>query len=226
MLFISSHSVHKNQGFTLIEVMIAMAILAMLGLASASVFQQMTRAERTSVAHHERLSELQRAFVVLERDVRQMVARQIHTFEANNNFQSGVLFVHHDKGLLDSEDDGILFVRGGWFNPNAIFPRAELQKVGYRLREGVLERLATPYVDSLNNPQVAPLLKGVESFEVYFQAAQQSALNRSWQLRDQLPLLVVIKIKHEQFGTLERSLLTSGSLPSQLENTRQGELDG
>lgn len=202
----------QQRGFTLVEVLIALTLMALLGLASATVFQQMIRAERSSLAHHDRLSELQRAFMLIERDFRQMMPRSIQAYQVEQS-ATEPLFLYHDEGFLESEAAGIMFVRGGWINPDALFPRAELQAVGYRLKEGVLERLTTPFVDALSAPQITPILTGVEDFELLFKGGQTSRATHQWVATSQLPEQVVVRIEHQQFGLIERVLLTSGAWP-------------
>ena len=203
-----------NRGFTLIEVMLAMAVLAIIGMASAAVFSQMTQAESRSSKRHALLSELQIALLIIDRDVRQLVPRSRRTEDVTE-----ALYVTNDNRLLESDSGGLAFVRAGWVNPEQVLPRAELQPVVYRVREQILQRLSLPFVDSVSaEPQVQNLLTGVESFEVTFAVPGTGNEVTRWQQTDQLPEQIRIRIEHTEFGVIERVLLTTGALPLEQTN--------
>ena len=60
---------NKQSGFTLLELVIAMAIFALLGLASWGLFDGVVRVQRGTTAHEREFRSLQRAVAVIERDV-------------------------------------------------------------------------------------------------------------------------------------------------------------
>lgn len=196
------------RGFTFIEVLVAVAIFAVLALSSALIFAQMNDSSRISEARHQRLSELQFAFLVLDRDVRQMVARPVRAIPEENRRY----YVSNSGDLIDSDMGGLAFVRAGWSNPGMMLPRSELQPVVYRVRDNVLQRLHRPFVDDASGEQgVQNLLTGVEDFEVLFM--HQADQYERWQRQDDLPDVVVVRIMLEDFGLVERWLLTSGVKP-------------
>jgi len=197
--------VRRNQGFTLVEVMLAMVILAILGIASTTVLSQMLDSSRASETQHNRLSELQFAMLTLERDVRQMSIRPTRRVppEARN------YYVSNDRDLLDSDSGALAFIRAGWHNPQHMLPRSQLQPVVYRVREGVLQRLHWPFVDdSGTEPAIQNLLENVTSFNVRFQV--DGEMVDEWRLQHHLPDLVHIEIEHSDFGLINRVILTSG----------------
>lgn len=202
----------KNfRGFTFIEVLVAVAVFAVLALSSALIFAQMSDASRISETRHQRLSELQFAFLVIDRDVRQMVARPIRALPE----ESRRFYVSNRGDLIDSDMGGLAFVRAGWTNPGMMLPRSELQPVVYRVREGVLQRLHRPFVDDTSGEQsMQNLLYGVQDFEVLF-LHRGDSLER-WQRQDELPDIVLLRIELEDFGLVERWLLTSGVKPEQI----------
>lgn len=201
----------RVQGFTLIEVMLAVVILALIGLASTAVLSQMTQAERHSVQHHALLAELQFTLLLLDNDVRQMVARPVRASDEQHKH----LYVSNNGRLLESDYDGLAFVRAGWLNPEGMLPRAELQPVVYRVQEGVLQRVYQPFVDAIGGtPAVQNLLTEVEDFQVTF--FHQGKELKTWLQAYDLPEQVQIKITHARFGVIERVLLTSGvQVPSE-----------
>lgn len=195
-----------RRGFTLIEVLVAMSILAIIGLVSATVLTQMIDSEEVSKDRHERLSELQFAMVTLDRDVRQIVVRQVRAVPE----EARRYYITNDAALIDSDSGGLAFVRAGWSNPDMMLPRSELQPVVYRVRDGVLQRIYRPFVDDVSGDEgVQDLLTGVESLEVSFQHAGEDY--ERWERPNTLPDLVIVRIELENFGVIERWLLTSGT---------------
>lgn len=107
----------REQGFTLLEVLIALAMFAVLGAATSRLFDTVVRAERQVSAHANELRALQRALALIERDV-----------------------LHSVSGL--GLEAGVLSVwRGHWANPLAL-PRSEFQAVTYRYERATLWRLS------------------------------------------------------------------------------------
>ena len=66
----------EQTGFTLIEALIALALLALLGLASALALSSAMRAQTVLETHQQRLERLQRSQLLLRRDLEQTVVRQ------------------------------------------------------------------------------------------------------------------------------------------------------
>ena len=124
-------------GFTLIEVLVAIAIFASLSVGAYQVLNQVQRSNELSMERSERLKTLQRALVFMDGDFRQMALRQTRT----NGEESNGLLVQWKEYLLDSDANGIMFTRLGWHNPQQQFPRGEVSKVGYRIKDDVLERV-------------------------------------------------------------------------------------
>jgi general secretion pathway protein J len=153
-----------QRGFTLIEILVAMAIFTLIGLASTGLLTTVIDSNNLSQERFEKLQLLQRAMVTIERDIQQAVSRPVR---ANGEKQEIVMAGGEVDG---SDDDGIGFVRGGWHNPQLMLPRSTLQYVAYRLRDNKLERLYSNYVDNVigYEPKVRVLLENIESFKVEF----------------------------------------------------------
>ena len=100
-------------GFTLLELVIAIAIFALLGLGCWRLFDAVVRVERSSTAQQQALRSLQRAVAMIERDVLQAQS-SAHKLEVR---------------------------RVNWRNPLGL-PRSEVQDVSYQLKDGVLWRFS------------------------------------------------------------------------------------
>ncbi|MCG6418241.1 type II secretion system minor pseudopilin GspJ, partial [Vibrio fluvialis] len=124
------------------------------------------RSNSLSAEREARLSELQRAIVIMDADFRQMALRR---FRTNGEEPGDTMLLWRDY-LLDSDSKGVLFVRLGWHNPQQQFPRGEVAKVGYRLKDDVLERVWWRYADTpvAQAPVVMPLLTQVTSWSMKF----------------------------------------------------------
>lgn len=110
-----------QRGFTLLELVIAMAIFALLGLGSWQLLQSVLRTERSTSSHQLELRSLQRAVALIERDAMQVVLPA-----------SG-------RGMTLQRDQ-LSFHRGNWGNP-LDQARSEQLEVNYSLdRQGVLWR--------------------------------------------------------------------------------------
>jgi len=112
------------KGFTLLEVLIAVSITAMIGVASTQLLSNVIDSKQASEVRSEQLVSLQRFNMVVSRDIEQLINRSIR--DEYGDKQASL--------LLDSGDFPIEFTRAGWRNsPVSRDPRAELQRVAYRL---------------------------------------------------------------------------------------------
>jgi general secretion pathway protein J len=209
----------KARGFTLIEVLVSIAIFASLSLGAYQVLNQVQRSDALSMQRSAKLKELQRALVYLDNDFRQMALRQMRT---NGELPSNLLIQWQDY-LLDSDAKGVMFARSGWHNPQQQFPRGELSKVGYRIKEETLERVWWRYIDTPAGQEgvVLPLLSGVEEFELSFFDGQK--WQTEWTKAYALPQAVTLSLTLKEYGKIERIYLTGGgSLQLTEEQSNEG----
>lgn len=206
-----------QRGFTLIEILVAMAIFTLIGLASTGLLTTVIDSNTLSQERFEKLQLLQRAMVTIERDIQQAVSRSVRVDGEKREI------VMAGGEVEGSDDDGIGFVRGGWHNPQLMLPRSTLQYVAYRLRDNQLERLYSNYVDNVigYEPKVRVLLDEIESFKVEFLAGNNSSSaveeddDIKWSESYQgkvLPRAVAIEFVSKDFGLLRREFtLISGN---------------
>ena len=202
-----------QRGFTLIEILIAMAIFTLIGLASTGLLTTVIDSNDISEERFHKLQTLQRAVTTIERDLQQAVARSIRVDgEKRPMVMAG--------GKVDgSDDDGIGFVRGGWHNPQQMLPRSTLQYVAYRMRDNKLERLYSTYVDNVigYEPKIRVLLEDIDGFKVEFKTSQgskneaEAKWNESYQ-GSVLPLAVAVEFVSRDFGTIRREFTLTTSV--------------
>ncbi|VAW57241.1 hypothetical protein MNBD_GAMMA07-543, partial [hydrothermal vent metagenome] len=113
---------HKATGFTLIEVIIAMSIFAIVSLLAYSGLNTVMLSKSRTEVSLERLQELQLAMLTLTFDFQHLSVRDGH------DALGGLIqkFTTQDSNLIVS------FTRSGWRNP-AKQPRSTLQRVTYRI---------------------------------------------------------------------------------------------
>jgi general secretion pathway protein J len=204
---------NQSDGFTLIEILVAMAIFTVIGLASTGVLTSVINSDQLSSERFEKLEQLQRAMLTIERDILQIVPRAVRI---NGEPVSAVISGGED--VFDSDADGLGFVRIGWHNPQMLLPRSTLQAVGYRIREQQLQRLYGNYVDNVigYEPKVKILLSDIEDFRVNFLTdVEQLEKPEEWQETYSgatLPLAISITIVSRTFGEIRREFILANGI--------------
>lgn len=200
-----------TRGFTLIEIMIALSIFTLIGLASTAVMTTVIDSNELSEQRFDKLQMLQRAMLMIERDVMQATPRAIRIEGQQNQ-----TVITGEKNVFDSQAYGLGFVRGGWLNPQLMLPRSTLQAVAYRLYDGNLERLYGNYVDNVSGyePKVRLLMTDVEDFQVRFFVDEDKdpTDEDSWEesfTQGSLPIAISIIIVSKDFGEIQRKFLMS-----------------
>ena len=147
-------------GFTLIEVLIAMAITAFVAtIAYTSLSTVLAGVESTRQVSG-RTYDVNRAWMIISRDVRQFVARPIRDeFGEQEPAMAGGPAARY----------ALSFTRAGWHNPNEHL-RSNLQRVNYRVEDNTLWRDSYPVLDRAGDTtaQSVKLLEGVEYLELAF----------------------------------------------------------
>ncbi len=130
-------------GFTLLEMLVAIAIFASLALMAQQVTNGVTRVNSAVADHDQKLNLMQQTMSFLTHDLTQMIPRPVR---GDQGQREPALLA--GAGVLASESEGMRFVRGGVVNPLMRLPRSNLLTVGYRIHDGYLERLAWPLTDA------------------------------------------------------------------------------
>lgn len=146
-------------GFTLLEVLVAVAITALIGVGIWQVMSGVIKARTTVDTVSERFEKLQRAMLLIERDIVQVVNRPIRGAYGDKQFALTSL---GDTYLLQ-------LTRQGWRNP-LDDPRSELQRVAYSLEGQTLHRWQWQVLDRAQDskPVDQSLLDNVISVKVRF----------------------------------------------------------
>ncbi|MFT5011883.1 MAG: general secretion pathway protein J [Patiriisocius sp.] len=188
----------RPSGFTLLEVLVAMAIFSVIGLGA----QQMLR---TIIDTHEKtrdqiqgFSELSRAFVILGRDISQTVPRGIRDEYGESlpplMLASGPYFIE--------------LTRTGWSNPIGS-ARSNLQRVAYELNaEGEIERHFWLVLDRAEDsePISQTVLTGVDDFQIQLltEKGESTSVWPDSNSNLQIPVSAEVILQTKAFGELRK----------------------
>jgi general secretion pathway protein J len=153
----------RRSGFTLLEVLIAIAIVALLALMGYRALSALSESESRLSAEATKWRTLDLFFARLEADLREAVPRPARSDAAREPAW---------LAAADATGNGALaFSRAG---PDfAIDPGSVGQRLGYRLRNGNIEVLYWPGYDRPRNgePAAYALLSGVTQFRLSYLTA-------------------------------------------------------
>lgn len=168
--------INRNSGFTLLELLVAVLVFAFISALASGGFNAVLSTASRSEEQMTRLAELQKAMVIMARDIEQAVERSIR-----DEF-GGTL-----PPLVGSQSTTLLeFSRTGLRNPSKV-ARSHIQRVAYRHEDGVLYRLSWPVLDRAQDTEANEyqLIEGINEVEIRYLDD-----NRDWQ--GQWPPLVAV----------------------------------
>lgn len=160
----------REAGFTLVEVMVALGIFALVGVMCTGLLVTTIDARDRQEAAMDRLSELQHVRTLWREDAAQMVLRPHRT--ADGGYSGPALAGPQTDFLAPRTDAGRLaaFSRRGRPNPGGAADRSSLIRVVWRVEDGALVREVWAAVDpapaSIPSPMV--LAQGLEDVSVQF----------------------------------------------------------
>jgi general secretion pathway protein J len=200
------------RGFTLIEILVAVAIFAIVGMLAFGGYSELMR-------HSERLREsaartraIQTAVHRLAQDFASLEPRPVRA-QLGDNVEPAL--------VADARNDRIAeFTHSGWSNPAGV-PRSTLQRVSYTLEDDRLTRNYWVMLDRTlaTEPVRTVLLDGVKSVKLRFMTGQRR-FTEQWPALDArragpdaarvLPIAVEITIELEDWGTITRLVEVAG----------------
>jgi general secretion pathway protein J len=180
-------------GFTLIELMVALFIFAIVAMLAIGGLRSVLHTTTTINQHNQRLGECQLAGLIMSRDFTQIANRPIMI--AENNEQPSLL----------GESDHIEFTRMGYMNPLAQFPRGTLQRTGYFLKNNQLIRETWPVLDRISEtyPVQRVLLSNVSSLRFLYIDNNLQETDQ-WSNMAAFPVAIIVTLYLKDLGTLQR----------------------
>ena len=195
----------KPKGFTLLEVLIAIAIFSMISMSSFSIFNTVIKSDESSKIRTDRINELQRGFLLIERDLLQIAKRSIRL----NGESPQEDFLYTDDNSFSDSESTLAFVRQGWTNPGLLLPRSNMQSVAYQLNEGTFERLHFNFVDAIQGqePKIRKLITEIEelNFEFFYDKEWQDKI-----IDKSLPKAIAVELITKDYGLIRREFLVAG----------------
>ncbi|MGJ8535919.1 MAG: type II secretion system minor pseudopilin GspJ [Parasphingopyxis sp.] len=197
-----SRSAVSRAGFTLVELMVALFIFGIVSAAGVALLGFSVDSQAASREALADMSAIRRMNASLTNDLGQIAPRPARDQAGarQNAFYGGG---GTDGDLL------ISFVRRGWTNHDGE-PRASLQKVDYRLVDGVLERRAYPHVDGAAPLPAARLVSGIESIALRYRSDGEWRDRWDPTLASALPDAVELIVEIEGLGPV-RQLFQTGA---------------
>lgn len=190
-----------RNGFTLLELLVAIAVFAVVALLSYGGLATVLDAREETEVNAERLRALQQTMLMLQRDLDQTAPRGIRDEYGDQ------------QPAMHGGPDWIEFTRSGWSNP-ADQQRSQLQRVAYALREHNLVRAHWQVLDRAQDsaPFEAPLLAQTRTLRLRFLGA-----NGEWQdtwppptpgdapmAQALLPRAIELELELEHWGSMKR----------------------
>ncbi|MGM0952363.1 MAG: type II secretion system minor pseudopilin GspJ [Pseudomonadota bacterium] len=203
----ASPVVHQ-QGFTLMEVLIAVTITSVIGMGIWQVINSVVNSRDRVNDLANQFDGLQKTMLLLERDITQIVNRPAR--DIYGDFQ----------GALTTREEGYEFMltRQGWRNPLGL-RRSSLQRVGWEYTGNELRRHYWPVVDQgqEESGREVLLLDNVQTFDVWL-LDKDGNRQEQWPPEEvlaelapgerptaALPRGIDISLEHQQFGEITRT---------------------
>ena len=147
-------STRRTRGFTLLELLVALFITAILFAMGYGALSQALTSRKEVEEQSARLSAVQQAMRVMEQDIELMQPRPARD-PLGNGYEAALVVSQNAASSMSADHSGtatqgaplLTFTRGGWANPAGL-PRSELQRVSYLVRDGKLIRQHLPVMDT------------------------------------------------------------------------------
>lgn len=208
----------RSSGLTLVELLIALAIFAVLSAMAHGAIRAALEARERIRNQATHLGALQKSMVIIERDVSQMVPRPIR--DENGEPLPALISPNAiSNGFPNSASRLMEFTRAGWRNP--IGARVHLRRIAYELDDGQLLRLVWNVLDRAEDslPSSSVLLAGVNAVGIRYLGADNE-WRTEWPLQrwdrggpssevDDLPRGVEITLDIAGIGPVSRLLVVA-----------------
>lgn len=199
----------KQQGFTLIELIVGLVILVVLAVMAYSALDEAMLIQKTNEDTADRTAKIVRAVTLLQQDFEQTMPRSIRDE-----------FGDKKPAMQTISDDAFQLIeltRGGWKNP-LNQARSDLMRVGYGIKEDTLIRYQWLVLDRAQDsePRRLELLEGVSEIEFRFLNSQDK-WQKTWPQDDtdpdnseskpestELPKAIEVTLQLKDWGTITR----------------------
>ncbi|SRR5579883_135991 len=149
---------HRNHGFTLLEILLALFIFTLVAMITTSALHTAIRAQNDTQQNAKKLAELEIVFTFFSRDIEQAIDRPV-------TLPNGAI-----EDSFKGAPDSITFTHAGVANPGGQVLRSTLERVRYRLDKTNLIRETWESLDQTQDTQIQEriLLKNVDDLAFQF----------------------------------------------------------
>jgi len=209
----------RAKGFTLLEVLVAIAIFAVIGVMALGGYNELAQQSERLTASMKRTRAVQMTMMRIAQDFAELEPRPVRAALGSNS--EGAL-------VADARSQGLVeFTRAGWSNPAAI-ARSTLQRVAYRLDDGKLFREHWAVLDRTlaTEPIQVEMLDQVRSLRLRYMD-RNLAWSEQWPASNapgapntpgaaqpaaaaERPIAIEVTLELEDWGTLVRLLEVPG----------------
>ena len=207
-----NQSCHFHAGFTLLELLVAMAIFALLSVMAYAGLSTVLNANQILETNMQRLSEVQRSVTLLSRDIRQTINRAIRDTYGDTKQPLIGATAFDSLGT-----PAIELTRTGYANPLGT-KRSFLQRVAYRVEEETLYRDSWRVLDQAQDSEADALAicHEVKSLTLRY-LDQENTWHEQWPPSDPefqgaaLPQAVEVSLELTDWGKVVRLLSLAGT---------------
>ncbi len=159
----------NNRGFTLIEIVIALAVFAVVGTMAFTGLNAILKQQADLQQRSDQIKNIQLTLKYLERDVSQIIRRSVRD-------QYG----DRQPPFSADENNVMSFTYSGWRNP-ASLSRSTMQRIAYEVKDEELIRHSWNRLDGAisEDSRSVPLLKNIQELEWQF-LNQGSIWEKRW----------------------------------------------
>jgi len=204
----------RQQAFSLVELLVALAVFATMAALAYGGLDSIARTRAELGRQQDAFRDLMRGVGLIERDLRQAVARPVR-----GNYGEPLPALMGNSGHIE-------FTRTGFANPQAE-PRSNLERVLYEFDDDALKRGVYPALDRApaTAPKLATLRGNVDTFRLrYLDASnrwgdtwppQREADSAAPDLLTRLPRAVEFRIGTRDYGEVAGVVELVSSWPRQ-----------
>ncbi len=161
----------RDQGFTLLEVLAAAAVFALVSALSAGILVGALRTKEQGEAVLAEVADIHRLAALLREDVGQIAARPVRDAEGLDDPRTFAVDINGTEAVRSRANAPVeimVLTRTGWSNPGRLQPRSGLQRVAWVLDEDRLYRRVWFYPDAAREtePQDQLLVEGLSEVEI------------------------------------------------------------
>ena len=194
---------NKTQGFTLLEILIALFIFTLVSLIMGTTLRSVLNSQEATDAKSQQFSKIQLAILIMSRDFEQTMPRAIT----------------NAKGMLEAPLQGsphqVSFTHGGLANPGDRLQRSSLQRTEYALDNNQLIRSHFNVLDQAAKTEPIQRILLTDMQDLRFEYLDPSGkFQNNWPppeaKQDSLPRAVRITLTGEKWGKIYQLYLLPG----------------